>query len=68
MCSSDLTERESARARAREREKARARECIQNTERERSKRDTKRETVAKQILERFANFLRAGTFNLLENN
>jgi hypothetical protein len=37
-------------------------------ERERLKRDTKRETVATKILERFANFLRAGTFNLRKNN
>ena len=57
-----------ARARAREREKARARECIKNMERERLKRDTKREPVATKILERFANFLRAGTFNLRKNN
>jgi hypothetical protein len=33
-------------------------------EREKLKRDKKRETFATKLLERFANFLRAGTFDL----
>ena len=57
-------ERERARARQREREKARARECTRNMKRQKIKRDKKRETFATKKLERFANFLRTGTFDL----